>query len=46
MNIKILSPAAIFFFLGAWVFATTAAAQSSATLLKAKVGGGDERLYL
>ncbi len=36
MNIKILSAAAIFFFLGAWVFATTAAAQGSAMLLKAK----------
>ena len=36
MNIKILSPAAIFFFLGASIFATTAAAQGSAMLLKAK----------
>jgi hypothetical protein len=33
---EIFSTTVVFFFLGAWVFATTAAAQSSAMLLKAK----------
>ncbi len=37
MKIEIHGPAAIFFFLGAWIFAATAAAQSSAMLSKAKV---------
>jgi iron(III) transport system substrate-binding protein len=36
MKVKVLVPAAIFIFLGAWVFATTAAAQGSAMLSKAK----------
>ncbi len=36
MKSKIHGPAAILFFLGAWVFAATAAAQGSAMLLKAK----------
>ena len=36
MKIKVLGPAASFFFLGAWVLAANAAAQSSATLSKAK----------
>jgi iron(III) transport system substrate-binding protein len=37
MKVKVLGSATIFFFLGAWLFSTTAAAQSSATLSKAKV---------
>ena len=36
MKIRVLSTAVIFFLLGSWVFATAAAAQSSAALLKAK----------
>ena len=37
MKIKVLGPAASFFFVGAWVLAANAAAQDSATLAKAKV---------
>ncbi len=36
MKIQIHGPAAIFFFLGAWVLAASAAAQSGAMLSKAK----------
>jgi len=37
MKVKVLGSAAIFCFLGAWLFSTTAAAQTSATLSKAKL---------
>ena len=36
MKTEIFSTAVVYFFLGAWAFATTAAAQSSAMLSKAK----------